>query len=423
VSGVDAAPATHQDQARPQEAPRQQEVIQQEASPLSGAELAWQQRVAAFAAASVAPRAAAMDAAAELDPALSAELFAETLMAIQVPEAYGGAGRDLFQTVLAIEQLARHDAATAVLVDVQNALVESAVLQHGSGDQRRRFLPRLATGAVGAYALSEEESGSDALALATTAKPDGQDYRLTGRKRWATSAAVAEIFLVFARIPGEGIASFLIGRDAGGLTVRQPVPTLGIRASSTCDLVLEDVHVGREDMLGQPGRGDLIVIETLNVGRLGIAAQLVGLADGALCEALGYARTRRQFGQPVADFQGVSFPLARLSAELAAARAFLYDTTRMTQRGASPAQRLRSCAIAKLLASDVAERAAAQAVETLGGNGFTAAYGAERRYRDAKVGKIYEGTSNMLLRTIAGTQPSPIPATGWSDNSNRPGGG
>lgn len=388
---------------------------------LGAGELAWQQRVADFAASAVAPRAAAMDAAARLDPDLVTELFAATLMAIGVPEAYGGAGRDLFQTVLAIEQLARHDAATAVLVDVQNALVESALLRHGSGDQRRRFLPRLATGAIGAYALSEEESGSDALALETTAKPDGSGYRLTGRKRWTSGATVAELFLVFARIPGEGIAAFVIERDSDGLTVGQPVPTLGIRASVTCDLELADVSVGRQNVLGQPGRGDLIVIETLNVGRLGIAAQLVGLADGALAEALGYARTRRQFGQPVADFQGVSFPLARLSAELAAARAFLYDATRMAQRGAGPAQRLRSCAIAKLLASDVAERAAAQAVETLGGNGFSTAYAAERRYRDAKVGKIYEGTSNMLLRTIAGTQPSLITATD-RDNSKKPGG-
>lgn len=368
---------------------------------------AWRARICAFASASIAPRAAAMDAAATFDPGLRDELFAEGLMGIEVPGAYGGTGGDLFQAVLAIEEIARHDAATAVLVDVQNMLVTSAVLRHGSGDQRRRFLPRLASGAVGAYAISEEQAGSDAFALSATATRDGGGYRLAGRKRWTTNAAEAQIFLVFARIPDEGLAAFLLERQAAGLTVGEPVGKLGIRATSTCDLILDDVPVPGHDVLGQPGRGDAVAVETLNIGRLGIAAQLAGIAAGALGEAQVYARARRQFGQPIAEYQGVTFPLAELSAQLDAARVFLYDTARLVQHGGTPAERLRATAVAKLLASQVCERAAAQAVETLGGNGFTTAYTAERRYRDAKVGKIYEGTSNMLLRIIAATGHHP----------------
>lgn len=371
----------------------------------------WRARVDAFAAASIAPRAAAMDAAAELDRELCAELFAEGLMGIETPEAYGGSGGDLLRTVLAIEAIARHDAAVAVLVDVQNILVASAVLRHGSGDQRRRFLPRLATGTIGAYALSEQEAGSDAFALSTTAEHDGSGYRLAGRKRFTTNAATAGLFLIFARVPGEGLAAFLVERDTPGLSVADPAAKLGIRATSTCDLILQGLPVGQENLLGKAGHGDAVVIETLNIGRLGIAAELAGLAAGAIDEALGYAQGRHQFGRPIADYQGVSFPLARLSAELAAARSFLYEATRMMMRPATTAaERLRAGAIAKFLASEIAERAASQSVETLGGNGFTTAFGAERRYRDAKVGKIYEGTSNMQLRAIAATQRLPVPA-------------
>jgi butyryl-CoA dehydrogenase len=371
---------------------------------LAPAEEEWRARIAAFAAASVGPRAAEMDDKGMLDPQLSAELFAEGLMGIEIPQAYGGAGADLLWTVLAIEEIARHDASVGVLVDVQNALVGSAVLRHGSGDQRRRFLPRLATTATAAYALSEQEAGSDAFALSTTAAIDGSGYRVSGRKRWTTNAASAGLFLVFARVPDQGLAAFLIERDAPGLTVAEPMDKLGIRATSTCDLVLEDVPVGRENVIGRPGHGDVVVIETLNVGRLGIAAELTGLASGAIDDALGYAQSRQQFGRPITDYQGVSFPLARLAAELAAARTFLYQATRlMMQPDRAGAERLRAGAIAKLLASEIAERAAAQAIETLGGNGFLAESAAARRYRDAKVGKIYEGTSNMQLRTIAAT--------------------
>jgi short/branched chain acyl-CoA dehydrogenase len=366
-------------------------------------DLAWQERVAAFAQRSVAPRAAAMDAAAAYDPALVAELFEEGLMAIEVPQTYGGTGGDLFQVVLAIEQLARYDAAVAVLVDVQNALLASALLRFGSGDQRRRFLPRLATGTVGAYAISEEHAGSDAFALSAAAHPDDRGYRLTGRKCWTTNAASAELFLVFARTEAEGITAFLVERDSPGLTVAEPLPKLGIRASSTCDVELDGVPVGREDVLGGTGRGNAVAIETLNIGRLGIAAQLVGLAAGALDEATGYAREREQFGAPIATYQGVAFPLARLAAQLAAARVYLYDATRLAQLGGTAAERLSTSATAKYLASEIAEQAAAQAVETLGGNGFTTRHSAERRFRDAKVGKIYEGTTNMQLRTIAST--------------------
>jgi alkylation response protein AidB-like acyl-CoA dehydrogenase len=378
---------------------------------------AWRQKVASFACEQIAPRVRDMDAQARLDPALVRDLFGAGLMGVEVPEAYGGCGGDLFRVVLAIEEIARVDPAVAVLVDVQNALVISALLRHGDGDARRRHLPRLATGTVGAYALSEAQAGSDAFALATTARPDGNGYLLTGTKRWTSSAREAGLFLVFARLVGTGqggdrqadagLTAFLVERDTPGVRVGEPVPTMGIRASSACDVSFDEARVSGRDVLGRPGGGELLAVETLNTGKLGIAAQLVGLAGGALGIATGYAGTRKQFGQPIAGFQGVSFPLARLAAELAGARALLYDTARLLQGGGSPAQRLRATAMAKYLASEIAERAAAQAVETLGGNGLAPWYGAEKLYRDAKVGKIYEGTSNMQFRTIAGTFARP----------------
>ncbi|WFE98681.1 acyl-CoA dehydrogenase family protein [Micromonospora sp. WMMD964] len=368
---------------------------------LSERHTAWRDAVRDFAETEVRPLVGEMDAASALDPTLLKKLVPAGLMGIEIPRTYGGAGQDLLAVLIAIEELAAVDPAVAVFVDVQNALVASAVLRHGTGDQKRRYLPRLATGLAGAYAISEEQAGSDAFALTTRAEPRGQGYLLHGRKCWTTSAAEAGLFLVFARVDGAagGLTAFLVDRDSPGLTVGPPRSKLGIRASSTCDVRLDGVPVGRENVLGRVGAADLLAMETLNVGKLGIAAQLVGLARGALHEALGYAQRREQFGEPIVAYQGVLFPLARLAAELEAARVLLYDAVRVLHHG-TPTDRLRVSAMAKYLASEVAERAASQAVETLGGNGFTTAHPVEKLYRDAKVGKIYEGTSNIQFRTI-----------------------
>lgn len=370
---------------------------------LPPADQAWREKVRAFAAETIAPRVRTMDTAARIDPDLVGELFAAGLMGVEIPEVYGGAGRDLFAVVLAIEEIARVDPSVAVLVDVQNALVASAVLRHGDGDTRRRLLPRLANGTVGAYAISEPQAGSDAFASRTVARADGGGYVLDGAKRWISSAAEAGVLVVFARLADVGLTAFLVDRDRPGLTVGEPIAKMGIRASSTCDVTFDGVRVGRRDVLGRPGAGELLAVDTLNVGKVGIAAQLVGLAQGVLDAATGYAARREQFGQPISGFQGVAFPLARVAAELAAARTLLYDTARLLQHGGDPGERLRATAMAKYVASEVAERAAALAVETLGANGFVPEHGVEKFYRDAKVGKIYEGTSNMQFRTIAAT--------------------
>jgi short-chain 2-methylacyl-CoA dehydrogenase len=378
-------------------------------SVLEGDERDWRDRVRAFARESIAPRVRAMDTAARIDDALVKELFTGGLMGIEAPEAYGGAGRGLFHVVLAIEETARVDPAVAVFVDVQNALVVSALTRHGTGDQKRRYLPRLATDTVGAYAISEEHAGSDAFAMTTTARRDGSDWVLSGRKQWITSAAEAGLFLVFARTgeagPSPSLTAFLVERGSPGLSVGEPAEKMGIRASSTCEVVFDEVRVGRENVLGRPDEGGVLMVNTLEIGKVGIAAQLVGLAQGALDGALDYARRRRQFGQPVLDFQGVSFPLAGLAAELQAARVLLYDTARLVARGGTATERLRATSMAKYVASQVAERVASQAVETYGGVGFTTRYLAEKFYRDVKIGKIYEGTSNMQFRTITATLP------------------
>lgn len=374
------------------------------AARLTAEETAWAATVRKVAESAVAPRVRAMDDAARFDPDLVAELAAAGLMGIEVPQAYGGAGGGLMHTVLAIEEIARVDPAVAVLVDVQNALLASALIRHGNGDQKRRHLPRLAAGTIGAYAISEGQAGSDAFALTTTAEPDGDGFVLTGRKRWITNAAEAGLLLVFARTGDNALTAFLVERDAPGLTVGEPIGKMGIRASSTCEVSLERVPVRRRDVLGAVGGGNHLMVDTLNIGKAGIAAQLVGAAQGALDVAVGYAGERRQFGERIAAFQAVSFPLAALAAEIAAARALLYDTvTLLAGDIAEPAARLRAAAMAKYVASEVAERAASHAVETLGGNGFATGHLAEKFYRDTKVGKIYEGTSNMQFRTIAAT--------------------
>lgn len=376
-------------------------MIVHEPSALTAEHEQWRQRVADFAETSIRPRTADMDREARLDPALRDELFASGLMGVEVPARYGGQGRDLVDVVLTIEEISRVDPGVAVIVDVQNALVASALLRHGSGEQKRRLLPALATGTIGAYAISEGHAGSDAFAMATSFRADGDGYVLRGRKQWTTNAAEAGLFLVFAKEESSGaLAAFLVGRDSPGLHVGPPLDKLGIRASSTCEVVLDNVHIGRHDVLGRVGEGDVLAVHTLSIGKVGIAAQLVGLARGALEAALDYAQRREQFGQQILGFQGVQFPLAQLAAELDAARALLYDAAITVAADPATQQALRVSSSAKYIASAVAERVAAQAVETLGGNGVSRAYPVEKFYRDVKVGKIYEGTSNMQFRTI-----------------------
>lgn len=370
-------------------------------------EAQWREEVRRFADTVVAPRVRDMDEAERLDQDLVTELFGAGLMGIEVPAAYGGAGRGLVEVLQAIEELARVDPAVAVFVDVQNALLINALTRHGTGDQKRRHLPKLATDTVGSYAISEEHAGSDAFAMSTRAERDGDGWRLTGRKQWITNAAESGLFLVFARTGDDGpaprLTAFLVDRDAPSVSVGDRVAKMGIRASSTCEVVLDGVRVGEHDVLGKPDVGNLLLVDTLEVGKLGIAAQLVGLAQGALDAALSYAGHREQFGVPILDYQGVAFPLAQLTAELAAARALLYDTARGMLRGDDPTERLRAAAMSKYVASSVAERAASQAVETFGGAGFSTRHLVEKFYRDAKIGKIYEGTSNMQFRTILST--------------------
>lgn len=360
----------------------------------------WRAEVRKFATDEVAPRVHRMDSEQRIEPQLVRQLFTAGFMGVEIPAVYGGAGRDLMCTMLLIEELARIDPSVAVLADVQNALVVSALVRHGTGDQRRRRLPALAGTAVGSYALSEQDAGSDAFALRTAAFRHGDHYRIRGRKRWVTNASEAELFVVFANADDFGMSAFLVDKSASGVRVGSPTSKLGIRASSTCDIEFDDVVVPPADVLGGPGNGRTVAMQTLNIGKLGIAAQLVGLAQGALDAAFDYAARREQFGQPIIEFQAVQFPLAHLLARLEAARTYLYQTV-AAARTMPLSEQLAAAATAKLLAAEVAEHSASQAVETLGGNGYTDSYPVEKLYRDAKIGKIYEGTSNMQLRTIA----------------------
>jgi short/branched chain acyl-CoA dehydrogenase len=303
---------------------------------------------------------------------------------------------------VAVEELARVDASLAVLVDVQNTLVNNALLRWGSADQKARYFPKLASSAVGAYALSEAGSGSDAFALACRAHDRGDHYELTGRKLWITNAAEAEVFIVLATLDPakgyKGITAFLVERGFGGFTVGRKEDKLGIRASSTCELVLESCRVPRENVLGEPGKGYKIAIETLNEGRIGIGAQMVGLAQGALDHTMRYVKERTQFGQRIGDFQGVQFQIARAATDLEAARLLVYNAARLRDAGRPF---LTEAAMCKIFASEVAERTASLAVNLFGGNGFVKEYPVEKLYRDAKIGQIYEGTSNLQLQTIA----------------------
>jgi alkylation response protein AidB-like acyl-CoA dehydrogenase len=369
---------------------------------LSEEESMFQASVRRFAAERLAPHVRAMDDAGVFRKELLAELFELGLMAVDVPEEYGGQGGSFFQAILAIEELAKVDPSASVIVDVQNTLFNNALLRWASEDQRRRWLPRAAKDAVASYALSEAGSGSDAFALATRAVESGDQYRLTGRKLWITNAAEASLFLVFATVHPEagykGITAFLIERDFPGFAVGKKEDKLGIRASSTCELILDDCHVPKANVIGEVGQGYKIAIETLNQGRIGIGAQMTGLAEGALGHAIDYARQRKQFGKPIADFQGVQFELAEMAVEVEAARLMVYNAARLKDAGQPY---LMEAAMCKYYASQVAERVASRAVEVLGGVGFTKDYPVEKLYRDAKIGGIYEGTSNMQRLTIA----------------------
>jgi butyryl-CoA dehydrogenase/short/branched chain acyl-CoA dehydrogenase len=355
-----------------------------------------------FARQEIGPRVRAMDEASKFDPRLLRQCFELGLMGIEIPEEYGGSGGAFTQALIAIEELAAVDPAASVIVDVQNTLVNRAILRWANEEQKRRWLPRLAADTTGAYALSEAGAGSDAFALAARAQQSGAGYRLTGRKLWITNAQEAGLFLVFANARPEagykGITCFVVERTAAGFAVGRKEDKLGIRASSTCELILDGVEVAREDVLGEVGKGYKIAIETLNEGRIGIGAQMTGLASGALQHAIAYAKQRQQFGKPISEFQAVQTELARMATGVETARLLVYNAARLRESGAPF---LKEAAMAKYWASQVAETVASRAVEIFGGVGFTRDYPVEKLYRDAKIGSIYEGTSNMQLLTIA----------------------
>ncbi len=369
---------------------------------LADEERLFQASVRQFAHERIAPQVRAMDEEGVLRSGLLQEMFKLGLMGIDVAEEYGGQGGTFFQSILAIEELAKVDPAVSVVVDVQNTLVNNAIARWGTVEQKRLYLPRLAARSVGAYALSEAQSGSDAFALSTRAVAVGSGYRLSGRKLWITNAAEAEIFLLFATVDPaagyRGITCFVLEKGAPGFRVGKKEDKLGIRASSTCELILDEVPATREQILGEIGKGYKVAIETLNEGRIGIAAQMLGLADGALGHALQYARERKQFGKRIGDFQGVQFALAEMATQVSAGRLMVYNAARLRDAGRPF---VTEAAMAKYFCASIAEETASQAVEILGGVGFTRDYPVEKLYRDAKIGRIYEGTSNMQRVTIA----------------------
>ena len=355
-----------------------------------------------FAEETIAPQVRAMDDEQQFASGLVERVFDLGLMGIEIPEELGGAGGSFFDAVLAIEAISTVDPAVAVLVDVHNTLVVNALRRWGSQEQLEKWLPRLAAGTVGAYALSEAGAGSDAFALQTRAEAMQGGYRLNGRKLWISNAREAGLFIVFATVdPGagyRGISAFLVEKGTPGFTVGRKEDKLGIRASSTCELVLDGCEVPEANLLGKPGKGYKIAIETLDEGRIGIGAQMLGLAEGAWGHAARYARERRQFGKAIAEFQAVQFALAEMATEIEAAKLMVYNAARLKDAG-QPF--VREAAMTKYFVSQVAERVASQCVEVFGGNGFVRDYPAEKYYRDAKIGKIYEGTSNIQLATIA----------------------
>jgi len=369
---------------------------------ISDEEAMFRDQVRQFAEKKVRPLVAEMDREARLSRSLVESCFDLGLMGIEIPESHGGAETSFFMSILAVEELARVDASVAVLVDVQNTLVNNALLRWASEEQKERYLPRLASEWVGAYALSEAGSGSDAFALACRAEEKGDHYKLTGQKLWITNAGEAELFIVMANVDPSlgyrGITAFLVERAFPGFEVGKKEDKLGIRASSTCELILEECRVPKQNVLGQVGKGYKIAIETLNEGRIGIGAQMVGVAQGAFELARGYARQRQQFGKPIAEFQAVQFELAEMATRIEAARLLTYNAARRRDAGEGF---IKEAAMAKLFASRAAEAVASKAIEIFGGYGFTREYPVEKYFRDQKVGQIYEGTTNMQLQAIA----------------------
>ncbi len=369
---------------------------------LNEEETMFRDAVRGFVETEIAPRVDEMERAGRIPPDVIEQLFGMGLMGVEIPVEMGGAGASFFTTVLVVEELSRVDPSVGVFVDVQNTLVASAIMRWGSEEQCAWLLPRLAADTVGAYSLSEAGSGSDAFALRCRAVEDGGDWVLNGRKMWITNGGEASFFIVFATVdPGagyKGITAFLVERDASGVTVGKHEDKLGIRASSTTELVIEDVRVSGARVLGEVGRGYQVAIETLNEGRIGIGAQMVGLAQGALDHTGRYVKEREQFGRPVADFQAVQFQVAEMATEIEAARLLVYNAARLKDSGRP--YRIES-AMAKLKSSEVAQSVASICVDLHGGYGFSKEYPVEKLYRDAKIGTIYEGTSNMQKQTIA----------------------
>jgi len=369
---------------------------------LSEDEQMFRASVREFAEGELRPRVTQMEEAGKLDPAVIKQCFDLGLMAIETPEEYGGAGANFFSAILAVEELSRVDASVGVLIDVQNTLVNNAVIRWGDTAQKQKYLPKLAAETVGAYALSEAGSGSDAFALQTRAVDKGDHYLLNGQKMWITNGVEAGIFVLFANLNPEagyrGITAFIIEKGFPGFSVGKKENKLGIRASSTVELILEDCRVPKENVLGEVGKGYKISIETLNEGRIGIGAQMIGIAVGALECALAYTGERQQFGKLINQFQGVQFQLAEMATELEAARLMVYNAARMKGAGINF---VKEAAMAKLYSSRVAERITSKAIELYGGYGYVKDYPVEKYWRDSKIGAIYEGTSNMQLQTIA----------------------
>jgi alkylation response protein AidB-like acyl-CoA dehydrogenase len=337
-----------------------------------------------------------------MSPALIKKLFELGVMSVEIPESYGGAGGTFFHSVLAVEALSRVDPSVGVLADVQNTLVINALLRWGTDEIKRKYLPKMATNTIGAYCLSEAGSGSDAFALATRATERGDGFAITGRKLWITNGNEADVFIVFASINPDagyrGITAFIVERGMAGFTVGKKEDKLGIRASSTCELLFEDCVVPKSQILGEVGKGYKVAIETLNEGRIGIGAQMLGLAQGALDHTITYVKERKQFGKAIGEFQGVQFQVARMALDVEATRLLVYNSARLRDAG-QPF--LTEAAMCKVYSSEVAESVASMAVNLFGGNGFVKEYPVEKLYRDAKIGQIYEGTTNMQLMTIA----------------------
>jgi alkylation response protein AidB-like acyl-CoA dehydrogenase len=365
-------------------------------------EVLFRENIRQFADESIRPKVREMDEKGVFEKSLIDQFFQLGLMGIEVPEQFGGAGGTFFEAILAVEEVSKVDPSAGVIVDVQNTLVNNALLRWTTDDQKKRYLPHQAADTVGAYALSEAASGSDAFAMQTRAEKKGSDYVLNGRKLWITNGKEAGVFILFATLDPaagyKGITAFIVEKSFPGFTVGKKEDKLGIRASSTCELILEDCKVPGNNVLGEPGKGYKIAIETLNEGRIGIGAQMLGLARGAWESALKYSQERTQFGKSISDFQGIQFQLAQMATEIEAVRMMVYNAARMKDAGMNF---VKEAAMTKLFASQVAERVSSLAVEIYGGYGFTKDYPVEKFFRDSKIGKIYEGTSNMQLQTIA----------------------